>query len=402
MSEILIIKKVDAQAQVAADQNNINHWKSIPPLVRDRAAAGMGNKSVVIYNPVVGEYQRIEDDQSKIDAKVEKIKNAMAGNSTIIAPKKQEPKKADLDEATQDIIKFVHTAPEFKPNDLIMQDVKWKYLIRNIMRGLNIMMVGDSGMGKTVAAMAAANSLERPCYIFPMGSTQDPRATLIGNTQFSKESGTFFAESRFVHAIQEENAVIILDEISRASGEAWNILMPVLDPNQRSLQLDEKPGSPIIKVHPTVSFIATANIGFQYTSTRVLDRALKDRFVTIEMDLLNQKEEADLLKIKVPEVSKEQIKAITQITADIRTEMGSDAPRISTQISTRVAIEIAALLRDGFSLTEAAEIAIYPYYSEEGGAQSERVFIKQLVQKYVVDNKQPDSLINDPLASAIF
>jgi nitric oxide reductase NorQ protein len=250
-------------------------------------------------------------------------------------------------------------------------------------------------MGKTVAAIAAAKALERPFYIFPMGSTQDPRATLIGNTQFNKENGTYFAESRFVHAIQEENAVIILDELSRANGEAWNILMPVLDPNQRCLQLDEKPGSPVVDVHPTVSFIATANVGFQYTSTRVMDRALKDRFVTIEMDLLNEQQEAKLLEIKVPEVPKTLIRAISNITSDIRTELRSDAPRISTQISTRVAIEIASLLRDGFTLPEAAEIAIYPYYSEEGGAQSERVFIKQLVQKYVVDESQPESLANN-------
>jgi midasin (ATPase involved in ribosome maturation) len=170
--------------------------------------------------------------------------------------------------------------------------------------------------------------------------------------------------------------------------------MPVLDPNQRSLQLDEKPGSPVINVHPTVSFIATANVGFQYTSTRVMDRALKDRFVTIEMDLLNQAEEASLLSMKVPEVPSADIKAITQITSDIRSEMSSETPRISTQISTRVAIEITSLLRDGFTLAEAAEIAIFPYYSEEGGAQSERVYIKQLVQKYIKD-ESPDQLINN-------
>jgi hypothetical protein len=111
--------------------------------------------------------------------------------------------------------------------------------------------------------------------------------------------------------------------------------------------------------------------------------------------LLNEQQEAKLLEIKVPEVPKTLIRAISNITSDIRTELRSDAPRISTQISTRVAIEIASLLRDGFTLPEAAEIAIYPYYSEEGGAQSERVFIKQLVQKYVVDESQPESLANN-------
>ena len=395
-NEIIVILSV--KEFEAIDTNGVNHWDSIPVLVRQRAMEVMGGKGSIIYNPNCEEWQRIE--VSKIGEKIDKIK--LTASTTDAKPKApkvtKEVKKADLDEATKDVINFVHSAPEFKPNDLIMADVKWKYLVRNIMRGQNIMMVGDSGMGKTVAAIAAARSLERPLYIIGMGSTQDPRATLIGNTQFNKDSGTFFAESRFVNAIQEENAVIILDELSRANGEAWNILMPVLDPNQRALQLDEKPGSPIVKVHPTVSFIATANIGFQYTSTRVMDRAMLDRFTTIEMDLLNKDQELHLLSLKVPEVSKINLKAITDITSDIRSELRSDVPRISTQISTRAAIEIAALLRDGFTLVEAAEIAIYPFYSEEGGAQSERVYIKQLVQKYIKDESVPDSLTNPSLA----
>jgi hypothetical protein len=116
------------------------------------------------------------------------------------------------------------------------------------------------------------------------------------------------------------------------------------------------------------------------------------------MDLLNKDQELHLLSLKVPEVSKPNLKAITDITSDIRSELRSDVPRISTQISTRAAIEIAALLRDGFTLVEAAEIAIYPFYSEEGGAQSERVYIKQLVQKYIKDESVPDSLTNPSLA----
>ena len=389
--EIIVIENVLEGS--AIDLMGTNYWNDIPVLVRQRALEAMGGKGAIVYNPNVDEWQRVES--SKIGDKVEKIKASMSNTDSVkSAPKVKEVKKANLDEATKDVINFVHSAPEFKPTDLIMSDVKWKYLVRNIMRGQNIMMVGDSGMGKTVAAMAAANALERPLYIIGMGSTQDPRATLIGNTQFNKTDGTFFAESRFVQAIQEENAVILLDELSRANGEAWNILMPVLDPNQRALQLDEKPGSPIVKVHPSVSFIATANIGFQYTSTRVMDRAMLDRFTTIEMDLLTKEQEALLLNLKVPRVSKEDIKVITNITNDIRSELRSEVPRISTQISTRAAIEIAALLRDGFTIVEAAEIAIYPFYSSEGGAQSERVYVKQLVQKYIKDEAVPENLHN--------
>ena len=107
-----------------------------------------------------------------------------------------------------------------------------------------------------------------------MGSTQDPRATLIGNVHFEKSKGTYFSESLFVKAIQTPNAVILLDELSRAHPDAWNILMTVLDQGQRYLRLDEQDGQATINVAEGVTFVATANIGNEYTSTRVMDKAL--------------------------------------------------------------------------------------------------------------------------------
>ena len=83
---------------------------------------------------------------------------------------------------------------------------------------------------------------------FNLGATQDPRSTLIGNTHFNKDSGTYFANSTFINAIQTENAVILLDELSRAHPEAWNILMTILDEKQRYLRIDESPDTPVIKV----------------------------------------------------------------------------------------------------------------------------------------------------------
>ena len=140
-----------------------------------------------------------------------------------------------------DVMKtFIHNSASLKPEQLIMSDLKWKYLVRSAMRGKNIMMTGPAGTGKTMAAKYLVSALERPDFYFNLGATQDPRATLIGNTHFSKENGTYFSESLFVKAIQTENAVILLDELSRAHPEAWNILMTVLDLNQRYLRLDEK------------------------------------------------------------------------------------------------------------------------------------------------------------------
>ena len=276
-----------------------------------------------------------------------------------------------------------------KPNDFYIDDLKWKYLLRNIIRGKNIMMTGPSGCGKTDVTFKAAKALDREVIYFNLGATQDPRSTLIGNTHYNKDTGTYFSESLFVSAIQKENTVILLDELSRAHPEAWNILMTVLDPIQRYLRLDEKSDSPTIKVAKGVSFIATANIGSEYTATRVIDRALLDRFAILEMDILSYEQEYQLLSNKwgkINLIESDTLLTLCDIIKDIRKEVKSDTPRISTTISTRATLEIVELLKDNFTLEQAIEILVYPLFSDEGGNDSERTYIKQVVQKYLASN----------------
>jgi len=286
---------------------------------------------------------------------------------------------------------FIHKGSvQLKPNELVMPDLKWKYLIRSAVRAKNIMMTGPAGCGKTMAAKALVNSLDRPDFYFNLGATQDPRATLIGNTMFDQKRGTYFSESSFVQAIKTPNAVILLDELSRAHPDAWNILMTVLDQGQRYLRLDEAEGSPIVNVAEGVTFIATANIGNEYTSTRVIDRAILDRFVTIEMDVLNDEQEFGLLKYMYPEVNDDDLRAIAEISHHTRTQSMSDSGKVTNMVSTRASVEMAGLIYDGFDLFESAEISIFPFFSADGGVDSERTYIKQLVQKYVKDeNGEP-------------
>ncbi len=275
------------------------------------------------------------------------------------------------------------------PKDFYIDNLKWKFLVRNIEKGKNIMMTGPSGCGKTDATFKAAEALGREVMYFNLGATQDPRSTLIGNTHYNKDSGTYFSESSFVSAIQKENAVILLDELSRAHPEAWNILMTVLDPIQRYLRLDEKDDSPTIKVANGVSFIATANIGMEYTATRVIDRAILDRFALIEMEPLSEENEFTLLKGKFPSIDDKILNNLCSIVSSIRKEINSDTPRLSTMVSTRNTIEIAELLDDGFNLEDASQLLIYPLFPNDGN-DSERVFVKQLIQKYVGETSDKD------------
>jgi hypothetical protein len=176
--------------------------------------------------------------------------------------------------------------------------------------------------------------------------------------------------------------------------------MTVLDPIQRYLRLDEKEDSEVVKIANGVTFIATANIGNGYTATRIMDRALLDRFtVKIEMLPLDKTEEYALM-LKKFDISDEGVKhtlnSIVQIAGHTRDQIKLEDGKLTNFLSTRSVVEMTELVIDGFELAEIAENAIYPNFAAEGGADSERVYVKQLVQKYLPSNEN-EELMNDPL-----
>ena len=291
------------------------------------------------------------------------------------------------DEAVRE---FIHDSYSLKPANLFLKELTWKHAVRAVLRGKNVMFVGRAGCAKTMTAYALQQAMGRPAFYFNLGATQDPRATLIGNTQFNKEKGTYFSEALFVKAIQTPGAVILLDELTRAHPEAWNILMTPLDLNQRYLRLDEEDGSPTIKVAEGVSFIATANIGSEYTSTRVLDRAIKDRFTIVEIPELGDEDEYNLLKNLYPSVEEAHLRALASIADATRKDMRSDTPKLSDALSTRASVEAASLLFDNFTLSEVCELVVYPFFDKDGGLESERTFVKQICQKYI-DTKKDEN-----------
>ena len=52
---------------------------------------------------------------------------------------------------------------------------------------------------------------------------------------------------------------------------------------------------------------------------------------------------------------------------------------------------MTSLIFDGVGLDEAAEVCVFPFYSDAGGVDSERTYMKQLVQKFMktTDEENP-------------
>jgi len=283
-------------------------------------------------------------------------------------------------------------ALDLKPPYFKMSDMKWKHAIRSALRGKNLMFTGPSGCGKTMGVMEVRKALKRPFHYMNLGSTQDPRTTLIG-TREADDGTTYFKPAPFVNVIQNPNSMILLDEISRAHPEAWNILLTVLDPKQRYLQIDEDTETDKVPVADGVCFMSTANIGTDYTSTRDMDRALEERFTIIEMDVLDEDEEFDLLQKMFPLVPDEKLRTLATIAGETRREARIES-RINRIVSTRQTVQMAEQLRDGYSMLEAIHVTVYPNYDNDGGDQSPRSAVKKIVQKEV-DEQDADSVLFD-------
>ena len=101
-----------------------------------------------------------------------------------------------------------------------------------------------------------------------------------------------------------------------------------------------------------------------------------------EQEEQQKEQEAKLLLQLHPDISADDADIIAEISSMTRAEMMSEAPKLSNAISTRLSVELAGLLSDGFTLEEGAEVAIYPFFDADGGIDSERTYMKQVVQKY--------------------
>jgi hypothetical protein len=101
-----------------------------------------------------------------------------------------------------------------------------------------------------------------------------------------------------------------------------------------------------------------------------------------------------------PHVENSLLKNVSSIAHMTRVESNNETARISSGISTRTSVEMAGLLYDGFDLQEAANVCVYPQYDATGGVDSERTFVKQIVQKFIDDGSSDELFSEDEVEEA--
>jgi len=291
-------------------------------------------------------------------------------------PEKPKPKKK---KAIRKPVPAWKKVPKPDPNVFWVDDKVWMKFQYCIANGKNIILTGPAGSGKSELTYIATKAAERAMEAFNMGATTEPRTALIGKTELT-EKGTHFEPARFALAVQKPEMVVLLDELTRAGPDAYNILLPLMD-RQGFLPLDESEGGGVVKKADGVSFVATANLGMTYVGCEPLDTAEKQRFaMIIDMDYPPKEAETGVLLGRCKGLKKSHAERLVNI-ADTQRRLARVERSFKEEISTRMLIEAGEAVAAGMDFKDACEGAFVDYFSSEGGDNSERTQIRQIIQK---------------------
>lgn len=349
----------------------------------------VGDENVKYLNPEALYKQcwaSLSNDVLVVDDSVKEVFNDHAGYESFKAFE-IEIEEIDLDnvESAFEIKRAQNTSwteiERPNPKQFYVSEENWHTLIYSITNGKNIMLTGPSGCGKSELVWLATQKLETEHFAaFNMGAMSEPRTSLIGATHFDDARGTWFNQSRFVRTVTKDNSIVLLDEITRSERGAFNILLPLMD-RQGYLAMDESEDACVIQKADNVCFIATANIGMEYTGTDEMDQALKNRFAAIiDIDFPPLENEIDIVRSRTG-CSFKDAKRLCELALRQREMCRLDGEFI-TQISTRMLIEAGEKCACGFPLEIACKFAIENHFSAEGGMDdSERIRIRQIIQK---------------------
>jgi len=237
---------------------------------------------------------------------------------------------------------------------------------------MNTLLVGPQGCGKTSVAYEFAAKTKMPLLKMNCPLVREPRDWF--GAKRAENGSVFWDKALFAEAIAQGGLIVLLDEITRATPNVLNSLLPLLDWTRESYVEEAKEK---LVVGPKTYFFATANIGAQFTGTFKLDSALADRFgAIVECSFLPATEEAELL-VKRSGISHDVATRLVKVANMVRNE-NQTSGKLTETISTRVLLDVARLY---VPLKETAfRFTVLPKFSADGGKQSERAQVLGFIQ----------------------
>lgn len=257
-----------------------------------------------------GMKDRLKQIDSLLKSKL-KIQQQQAAEGTTTTAPATEPEAEEPDEP---VVK-VDVPTELLPSDFIVPPGfdHWLALAK---AGLNFMLCGPAGCGKTYSAIMIAKCLGKEYY----------DCTLSGGVRYNQVFGSTHivnGESVWLPADLLKNVqkpwVIIINEVLAADADITIGLNPLLEPSQRFIMT---PGGRI-DVHPDCVFIATANNKGRaqsrgYIGAQIQDGSILDRFgIKFDVDYDEQVE----LQVARQYVNKQTAKRLISKLKNLRDKL---------------------------------------------------------------------------------
>jgi cobaltochelatase CobS len=216
----------------------------------------------------------------------------------------------------------------------------------------HVLIIGDSGLGKTSSIRYLAQETNTPLRRINLngGTTADE---LIGRNGIN-EKGTYWIDGILTECMRK-GYWLILDEINAALAEVTFLLHSLLD-DDGFIVLTEKPDREIVRKHPNFRIFATCNPP-EYAGTKEMNTALLSRFhICIYAQFPNAKIEKEIIKEHLGAEFADNIITDKLLKVAEDTRINKKEEKIDYCINTRDILNTLSLCTE-YSPTEALDLA---------------------------------------------